>query len=392
MPLSLPNLDDRKYDDLVTEGRAMIPTLAPEWTNHNPSDPGITLIELFAYLTEMLIYRVNQVTDANYLAFLKLLKGSDWTPPTENLTAEKLATLIRETVLELRKPNRAITCEDFERLALESDSRVARARCVPRRNLEAENSSAPAIEKPGHISVVIVPFDQANNSQPSAELLDSVEKYLEPHRLLTTQVHVVGPRYFHFGVQLTLVLKPDAIAEEYLNFALGLECQSHLDDGTFSDDLKKAFQDHNISFPSNGKITVRKANTEWLISDNLTDQYYLVRNESGNLNVYKDTMRVSVIKALKQFFDPLMGGEDGKGWLFGRNIFVSDVYKLLDTQPGVDYVTKTNDPRNPQKQLDLFNADISRLLRNTQEDLVAVEIQSDELIDVQKMTFDLVIQ
>src|SRR5690349_4133941 len=53
MPLPLPNLDDRSYTDLVEEARRLIPTYAPEWTNHNPSDPGIMLIELFAYLTEM---------------------------------------------------------------------------------------------------------------------------------------------------------------------------------------------------------------------------------------------------------------------------------------------------------------------------------------------------
>ena len=60
MPLPLPNLDDRSYTDLVEEARRLIPTYAPEWTNHNPSDPGIMLIELFAYLTEMLIYRLNR--------------------------------------------------------------------------------------------------------------------------------------------------------------------------------------------------------------------------------------------------------------------------------------------------------------------------------------------
>ncbi|MCX5747996.1 MAG: putative baseplate assembly protein [Proteobacteria bacterium] len=51
----------------------MIPRYAPEWTNHNPSDPGITLIELAAWMTDLLIYRLNQVPDKNYVAFLNLL-------------------------------------------------------------------------------------------------------------------------------------------------------------------------------------------------------------------------------------------------------------------------------------------------------------------------------
>ena len=69
MPLQLPNLDDRRYTDLVEEARGLIPTYAPEWTNHNPSDPGITLVELFAFLSEMLLYRLNRVTAANVLLF-----------------------------------------------------------------------------------------------------------------------------------------------------------------------------------------------------------------------------------------------------------------------------------------------------------------------------------
>ena len=63
MPLQLPNLDDRRYADLVAEALAKSPNYDPEWTNYNPSDPGITSIELFAYLTDMLLYRLNRVTD-----------------------------------------------------------------------------------------------------------------------------------------------------------------------------------------------------------------------------------------------------------------------------------------------------------------------------------------
>ena len=54
MPIRLPNLDDRRYAELVEEALELIPVHAPQWTNHNPSDPGIMLVELFAYLTEML--------------------------------------------------------------------------------------------------------------------------------------------------------------------------------------------------------------------------------------------------------------------------------------------------------------------------------------------------
>lgn len=73
MGLPLPNLDDKTFEDLVREARALIPRYAPEWTDHNLHDPGITVMELFAWLAEMQNYRINRVSDANYRSFLKVL-------------------------------------------------------------------------------------------------------------------------------------------------------------------------------------------------------------------------------------------------------------------------------------------------------------------------------
>ena len=78
--IPVPNLDDRRYRDIVGEAIGLIPKYCPEWTNHNPADPGVTLIELFAWMTEMIIYRLNRVTDKNYLAFLNLV-GIRLRPP-----------------------------------------------------------------------------------------------------------------------------------------------------------------------------------------------------------------------------------------------------------------------------------------------------------------------
>ena len=71
--LPIPNLDDKTFDELFEEARALIPRYAPKWTNHNFSDPGITLIDLFAWLTEMEIYTLNRINDRNILKFLKLM-------------------------------------------------------------------------------------------------------------------------------------------------------------------------------------------------------------------------------------------------------------------------------------------------------------------------------
>jgi len=67
------NLDDRKWQDIVDEARALIPKYTPEWTDHNASDLGITLIELFAWITEGLIYRLNRVPEKLFTEFLNLI-------------------------------------------------------------------------------------------------------------------------------------------------------------------------------------------------------------------------------------------------------------------------------------------------------------------------------
>ena len=75
-----PVLDDVTYADLVAQAVARIPALAPEWTDHNPTDPGITLVELFAFLAEMLVYQADQLPPDRTRAFLRLLEGAGWTP------------------------------------------------------------------------------------------------------------------------------------------------------------------------------------------------------------------------------------------------------------------------------------------------------------------------
>ena len=92
MPLPLPNLDTRRWDDLVEEGRALIPRYAPGWTDHNLHDPGITLMELFAWLVEQDIFRVNQIPERHLRKFLALAGFSPVAPqPAQTMLALKLA-------------------------------------------------------------------------------------------------------------------------------------------------------------------------------------------------------------------------------------------------------------------------------------------------------------
>ncbi len=76
MTLPLENLDNLTFEELVSEAVSRIPVYAPAWTNHNRSDPGITFIELLAWISEMQIYRLNRIGEGSFQKFLKLL-GSD---------------------------------------------------------------------------------------------------------------------------------------------------------------------------------------------------------------------------------------------------------------------------------------------------------------------------
>src|SRR3954469_24567530 len=73
MPLTIPTLDSRSYQELVDEALARIPVHNPEWTNFNRSDPGVTLVELFAFMMESVAYRSNQIPERNRRRFLSLL-------------------------------------------------------------------------------------------------------------------------------------------------------------------------------------------------------------------------------------------------------------------------------------------------------------------------------
>jgi len=74
MPLNRPILDDRSFEQIRDDLISRIPVYAPEWTDHNASDPGITLLELFSFLGENLLYRFNQIPEATQIEFLRLLQ------------------------------------------------------------------------------------------------------------------------------------------------------------------------------------------------------------------------------------------------------------------------------------------------------------------------------
>ncbi|MFV2062931.1 MAG: putative baseplate assembly protein [Chloroflexota bacterium] len=73
MSLQAPNLDDRRFQDLVDDAKRLVQQRCPEWTDHNVSDPGVTMIETFAWMTDQLLYRLNRVPERHYIKFLELI-------------------------------------------------------------------------------------------------------------------------------------------------------------------------------------------------------------------------------------------------------------------------------------------------------------------------------
>lgn len=101
MTLPLPNLDDRRWQDLVEEGQALIPLFEPEWTDHNVHDPGIMLMELLAWISEMDIYWVNRIPDSHRYKFLAL---AGYTPRAARPARTLLALTLKDGASTIHLP------------------------------------------------------------------------------------------------------------------------------------------------------------------------------------------------------------------------------------------------------------------------------------------------
>jgi hypothetical protein len=460
MPIPLPNLDDRNFTDLFDEMQAIIPRYAPDWTDHNISDPGIMLVELFVWLAEALIYRLNRIPEASQVRLLELLAArfhpaqpatvdlkvratgldqelvvprgtplratpedgggtlpfetahdltltpdepggaiqarqtalvqderlgmSDGQPHQVFLLAQSFLAsdpagqplvsevrvgdrpwIYKPSLLELSGPDfcaeprlglirfgdgslgrippsgqeilasyrhtlglegnvssrteftidygspflptpvgeaiasdvrlsfesqgdahggtgptspdqardqvtrelrtrwRVITQEGFEQAVLERpEFNLARAKCLAELDLSASDPFTP---RPSHLSLIVVPDEEARKPEPSPEHIQRVWRFLDTRRLITCRHHVVGPTYTDVRIRAEVVHIPRVSGED------------------------------------------------------------LLREVENNL---------------RDFFDPLKGGPEGNklGWPFGRYVYASEVYQVIENTEGVDYV------------------------------------------------------
>jgi hypothetical protein len=302
MPTELPVLDDKTYAELVQEARTAIPSHRPEWTDHNPSDPGIALVELLAWLTEMLVYRTGIIPDRSVETFLRLLNGA----PVPEGKYPNLEEATRAILSMLRERWRAVTAEDYEYLALSqwpdsteakdsglslSERRLARVRCLAERDL---SQALPTADAPGHMSLVVLHGADLEDSRKDT-LKNALASFFRERRLVSTRLHITEPGYVEIDLTATLYLRDDALAA-----------------------------------------------------------------------VVKDV----ALKALTGYFDSRLGGRDGKGWPFGREVPASEIYAVLDAARGVEFV----------KDVTLKVADALES-RKVKEDgtVVAIRLESYEL-------------
>lgn len=164
MSLPVPNLDDRRFDQLVEEVQTLIPKNFPDWTDRNPSDPGITLLELLAFLTEVAIYQNNRIPERTLEHFAGLVGVT-------RETDEAIEQTLRRAIEALHAKFRVITAADFEQLV----ERVVFS-CQP-----------PLFQahQPGEKGAILeISDDIARFSQPAAAGDRSIELQLTSHVVL----------------------------------------------------------------------------------------------------------------------------------------------------------------------------------------------------------------
>jgi predicted phage baseplate assembly protein len=134
MPLPAPNLDDRRFQDLVDDGKRLVQRRCPEWTDHNVSDPGVTLIETFAYIVDQVLYRLNRVPERSYVTFLELMGVELFSPSaarvdvtlwlTAELDEDRVVEAGTEVATRRRRNAEAIVFRTVEQLTIVGCRRV----------------------------------------------------------------------------------------------------------------------------------------------------------------------------------------------------------------------------------------------------------------------------
>lgn len=233
MPLPLPNLDDRTFETLYHEMIEMLPRTNSDWTSRNSSDPGVMILELFAYLVEMDIFQLNRLTSESYAKLLKLVGVDiDWKPGTSTppgiINVQEVQTGI-ELALKKLTYKRAISQDDIVEIINEFLTPLeiaSRAYCLSNRDFSRfeYDPEVAEFEKEGHMLILLwadtEPWlvqeltscslsGQINRSLKrytlKKETFDGLKERLHQRRVLTTRLHLARPTPCKLILQIRVI-------------------------------------------------------------------------------------------------------------------------------------------------------------------------------------------
>jgi predicted phage baseplate assembly protein len=144
MSLQAPNLDDRRFQDLVDDAKRLVQQRCPEWTDHNVSDPGVTLIETFAWMTDQLLYRLNRVPERHYVKFLELIGVHLFPPAAAHADVTLWLSAPQEETITIPTGTQAATprSQDDAAIVFETTEELAIVRCSHAHTLSSVSEGA----------------------------------------------------------------------------------------------------------------------------------------------------------------------------------------------------------------------------------------------------------
>jgi hypothetical protein len=385
-------LDDIRYDDLVSEALTLIPRLLPGWTDHNPADPGITLVELFAALTEATGYTVAQYVNATPAPFARLLGHSP-------RTGESPAATLARAVQSISAVRRIVTDDDLRTAVLggvllcdlETQRSHNRDDVVSIYPVGDSVTATSAVRRVGATAIVIDPAPV----RPGERL---VLQTPGEHRLgEVVTVATVGEteRPFQIGLSapvrknhptgsevISVAAVPSATTAVVRPVNIGdrtvLSLPADLPD-RFVVVLGAADEQEELAARRLARATavvdtvsplgrvvnvlvVPPASVD--VADDLDQQVYDLLREllvaTTRAEVHRprfveldldvtvvrqryglertDALRASVAATLATYLDPITGGRSGSGWEFGAPVYRSALNQLLEAVNGVDHV------------------------------------------------------
>ncbi|HEX6673741.1 MAG TPA: hypothetical protein VF486_01765 [Actinomycetes bacterium] len=407
MPLPVPVLDDKGFDDLAAEARALIPRTFPAWTDHNPSDPGITVLELFAFLAEAVFYQLDRVPERTVRRFAELT-GAKPRP------GEPVDELLRRAVQALGAISRAITPSDVEFVVTKGlftvhpplDAALDAGAVAQWLDLLAGAAFLHDPVDAGATVLVLAgapPLRQGDlllvdDEEPGADRTEVVEVASVQPGMDTTSLGLRAQLRYHHdaGIALASVVEPDPPVVTALARAapagtsivtldplaelrgsgvlrLGPDGQAALvraravaramavtqltrSAGVIPDEqvvkvllvpdepgaaapepsdalAEAAFALLRVRSPITTRVRVAKPTYR-----RVRIAATVVRDFASLLR--KDTVQRTAEAAVREFLSPLRGGDTGTGWPFGRAVYRSELYQLLEDTPGVDHVRR----------------------------------------------------